>query len=121
MRAREIDNIDLHVMLIVFRQRVVGLTERQILVLAHLHARGRAIAIGHSRGRADHRRIKGRNPARSADRHIELHIGHPERDAAEARNIRLVAADAIAPGASCLDIVVMLGEAELGALELLAH
>src|SRR3954451_3705565 len=117
MRAGEIDHIDLHVVLIVVRQRAVGLTEHEILVLADLDARGCAVTVGHGRGRANHRGIKGRNPARRADRHVELYIGHPERDAAETRAIRLVAANAIAPWASRLDVVVMLREAELGAFE----
>ncbi len=121
MRPGEIDHIDLHVMFIVVRQGAIGLSEHQILVLADFDARGRAVAIGHSRGRADHRGIEGRNPARSADRHIELHVGHAERDAAETRDIRLVAANAVAPRAGCLDEIVMLAEAELGTLELLAH
>src|SRR5262245_54643088 len=121
MRPGEIDHIDLHVMLVVVRQGAVGLTKHEILVLADLDARGRAVAISHGCWRADHCGIKGRNPAHSADRHVELHIRHPEGDAAEARNIRLIAADAVAPRAGRLDVVVMLGEAEPGALELLAH
>src|SRR5262249_60248405 len=72
MRAGEIDHIDLHMVLIVIRQGAVGLAEHEILVLANLHARGCAVAVGYSRRRADHGRIKGGNPARSADRYIEF-------------------------------------------------
>src|SRR5215470_712222 len=69
VRTREIDHVDLYMMLIVVRQGTVSLTEHEILVLADLDACGRAVAIDHRCRRADHRWIKGCNPARSADRH----------------------------------------------------
>ena len=58
-------------------------------------------------------------PLRGPDRHLELDIGDAERDAPEARGVRLIAAHAIAPGTGRLDIVVMLAERERGAVELL--
>ena len=63
-------------------------------------------------------RIERANGLGRADRHVELDIGNAERDAAEARGVRLVAAHAIAPGAGRLDMVVVLAERERRALEL---
>src|SRR5215510_808705 len=117
----EVDDVDLHVMLIVFRKRPVGLAEDEILVLADLDPSGGAVGIGDGRGRTDHRRVESRDAARGADRHVELDIGHAERDASEARKVGLVAANPVAPWAGRLDVVVMLREGEPGALELLAH
>ena len=56
---------------------------------------------------------------RGPDRYVELDIGNAERDAPEARGVRLVAAHAIAPGADGLDMVVVLAECERGAFQLL--
>ncbi len=53
-------------------------------------------------------------------RHVELHVGHAEPHLAKAR-ARRVAADAIAPRAGRLDVVVMLLEAEAGSVQRLAH
>ena len=54
---------------------------------------------------------------RGADRHVELDIGNAERDAAEALRVGLVQADGVAPGAGGLDVIVVLGESEFGAVE----
>jgi hypothetical protein len=49
-----------------------------------------------------------RDAFRGPDRHVELDIGNAERDAPEARGVRLVAAHAVAPRADRLDMVVVL-------------
>ena len=61
-------------------------------------------------------RIKGADAFHGPGRYLELDIGDAERDAPEARGIRLMAAHAIAPGARRLDVAVMLAERERGAV-----
>src|ERR1700676_5332978 len=101
-----------------FRLRPVGLAELQILVLGHPSARHRAVAVPEF-GRYPHElRIEGANALRGPDRDLELDIGNAERDAPEARGVRLIAAHPIAPGTGRLDVVVVLAERESGAFEL---
>ncbi len=108
-------------MAVELRLRRVGLAELQMLVLAHQGAGERTVAVLHLRGRSEDRGIEIRDAFRGADRHVELHVGNSERDAPEARRIRLIAAHAIAPRARRLDIIVVFGKAELRAVELRLH
>src|SRR3954471_13083864 len=94
--------------------RHVGLAELEVLVLAHQGTRHRAVAVLHLRGRSEDRRIEGRNRLCGPDRHVELHIRKPERDAAETLRVRLVDAHAIAPWTDRLYVIVVLGKTELG-------
>ena len=117
----EVRDVHLHVMTVERRLRRVGLAELHVLVLAHLHARERAVAVLHLRGRAHDRRIERRDRFRAADRHVEFDVGDAERDAPEALGVRLVAAHAIAPRTGRLDIIIVLAEAEFRPLELAAY
>src|SRR5262245_39110937 len=64
VRAGEIDDVDLHVMFVELGQRPVGLAEDQMLVLADLHARHRAVAVRHGGRRADIGRVERRDAVR---------------------------------------------------------
>src|SRR5262245_62018306 len=120
VRTGEVRNVDLDMMLVEVGQGLVGLAEQQLLVLADLDARDRAVAVRDLGWRADHLRIEAGDAFGAADRDVELDIGEAKRDAAEARGVGLVAADAIAPGAGGFDVIVVLGEGEARAVELLA-
>ncbi len=98
--------------------RPIGLAELQILILSHLRARDSAVAVLEFGLYPHDLRIEGANAFRSPGRYLELDIGDAERDAPEARGIRLIAAHAVAPGTGRLDIVVVFAEPERGALEL---
>src|SRR3982074_1958137 len=104
---------------VVIRLRPVGLAELEILILRHLHARDRSVAVPEFGGYPHDLRIEGANALRRPGRYLELDIGDAERDAPEAGGIRLIAAHAIAPGTGGLDVVVVLGERERGAVQLL--
>ena len=45
MRTGEVHDIDLHMMLVIVRQRLVGLAEQEVLVLADGDLRGGAVAV----------------------------------------------------------------------------
>src|SRR5262245_53225726 len=102
---------------VVVRLRGIGLAELQILVLSHLHARQRTVTILKFGLYPHDLRIEGANALCSPSRHCELDIGDAERDAPEARRIRLMAADAIAPGTCGFDVVILLVECEGGAFQ----
>src|SRR4051794_18916072 len=105
-------------MAVIVRLRPVGFAEPEMLVLAHLDMRDRAVAVLQLGRDAHDLGIERANTLCGADRHVELDIGDAERDASEPRGIRLVAAHAIAPWAYRLDMVVVLAERKRGALEL---
>jgi hypothetical protein len=119
--AGEIRDVHLHVMAVELRLRTVGLAKLHVLVLAHLDAGERAIAVLHLRRRSHDGRIEIRNAPGGADRHVELHIRYPERNTPEARRVRLMAAHAIAPRTDRLDVIIVLGKAEFRAVEFRAH
>src|SRR4051812_2051167 len=104
-------------MAVELRLRNVGFTELEILVLAHQGACKRAVAVLHLRGRSKDRRIKISDAFRAADRHIELDVRNSEPDPAEARRVRLIDTHAITPRADRLDVIVVLGKTEFGAVE----
>src|SRR5438105_856538 len=100
-------------MAVELRLRPVCFAELQVLVLAHQGACERAVAVLHLRRRCKDRRIKISDAFRGPDRHVELDVRNPEPDAPKAPGIWLVDADAIAPRANRLDMVIVLAEAEL--------
>src|SRR3954462_10508604 len=118
MRSRKIRDVDLHMVAVIVRLRPVGFAELEILVAAHLHMRDGGIAVPQLSRDSYDLGIESANALRGADRHVELDIGDAERDAAEARGVRLVAAHAIAPWTSRFDMIVVLAERERGAVEL---
>ena len=73
-----------------------------MLVLADGDLRGGAVAVHHLRRHVDHLLVEIRDALGGADRHVELDIGDAEIDAAEARGVRLVQADGVAPRAGRL-------------------
>src|SRR5260370_21327437 len=103
---------------VVIRLRPIGLAELQILVLGHLHARHGAIAVRKLGGHPHDRWIERANAWRGPDRDLEFDIGDAERDAPEARGVRLIAAHAIAPWTGRLDMVVVLAKRERRTVEL---
>src|SRR6201991_3283175 len=105
-------------MAIVVGLRPVGLAELEMLVAAHLDMRDGGVAVLQLGRYAHDLGIEIANALRGADRHVELDIGDAERDAPEARGVRLVATHPVAPRARRLDIVVVLAEGKRGALEL---
>src|SRR5258705_6638649 len=105
-------------MTVVIRLAPVGLAELQILILSDLDARYRAVAVLEFALHPHDLGIERANAFRSPNRHVEFDIGNAERDAPEARSIRLVAAHAIAPGADGFDIIIVFAERERGAFEL---
>src|SRR5205807_8709837 len=94
-----------------------GLAKLHVLVLAHLNARERAIAVLQPRWRSHDRRIEIRDAPGGADRHVEFHIRDSKRDTPEARRVRFVAAHAIAPRTDRLDVVVVFGKSEFRTVE----
>src|SRR5581483_9093826 len=97
---REIGDVDLDVMLVVFRQWLVGLEKDQMLLRPDLHPGLAPLAVfAGMRLRAQHLAIEARDTVDGALRHIETHIGQTEPDRAEELLVRLVDAEAIAPGA----------------------
>src|SRR6201991_2433320 len=103
---------------VVIRLRPVGFAEPEMLVLAHLHMRDGAVTVPQLSRHSHDLGIEIANALRGADRHVELDIGDAERNAPEARGVRLVATHPVAPRARRLDIVVVLAEGKRGALEL---
>src|SRR5262245_18427282 len=103
----------------VIRLRAVGFAELQILILAGLDARHRAFAVKHFSPTAHDRRIECSDRIYRPDRHVDFDIGNAERDASEARGVRLVAAHAIAPWTDRLDMIVALAESKCRAFQLL--
>src|ERR1700722_13066514 len=90
-----------------------------MLVVAHLHGRDGGIAVPEF-GRHPHDLwIKLANAFRGARRHLELDIGDAERDAPEARGVRLITAYAIAPGTRRLDMIVVLAKGKFRAFQFL--
>src|SRR5262249_730764 len=114
MGAGEVRDVDLNVVIIELRERLVGFTKQEMLVLANPDGGHGSVAVCDLRGRVDHVAIKAADAAGGADRHVELDIGHSERDPPETGSIGLMAADAIAPGADGLDVIVVLAEIEPG-------
>src|SRR5258705_6325231 len=103
---------------VVIRQRPIDLAELQILVLGHLHARNGTVIVPEFGGDPHDLSIEGANFSRGPDRHLELDIRDTERDAPEARGIRLIAVHAIAPRTYGLDVVIVFAERERGAVQL---
>ena len=101
--------------------RPVGLAELQNLILADLDPRHGVITVQELCRHPHNLRIEGADRFRGACRHVELDIGNAERDAPEARRVRLIAAHAVAPGADRLDMVIMLGECERRSFQLLRN
>src|SRR5258706_4823238 len=99
-------------MAVVIRLRPIGLAELQILVLAHLHARHGTIAVRKLGGHPHDLWIEGANAWCSPDRDLEFDIGETDRDAPEARGVRLIAAHAIAPWPNRPDMAVVLAKRE---------
>src|SRR3954453_2501285 len=91
----------------------VGFAKLQVLVLAHQGPRHRAVAVLHLRGRSEDRWVEGRDRLCGPDRHVELDVRYPERDAPETRHVRLVDAHAVAPRTDRFDVVVVLRKGEL--------
>src|SRR5260370_10262895 len=118
VRTGEIRDVYLHMVTIEIALRPIGLAELQILILSHLRARDSTVAVFEFGLYPHDLRIEGANAFRSPNRYLEFDIGDAERDAPEARGIRLIAAHAVAPGTGRLDIVVVFAEPERGALAL---
>src|ERR1700682_2269844 len=118
VRTGEVGDVHLHMVAVVIRLRPIGLAELQILVLGHLHARHGAIAVPKFSGHPHDLWIKGANAWCGPDRDLEFDIGDAERDAPEARGVRLITAHAIAPWTNRLDMVVVLAERERRTVEL---
>src|SRR5947207_12370236 len=106
-------------MAVVIRLRGIGLAELQILILSDLHARQGAVAVVRFGWHSHEFWIEGANAFGGPARYLEFDIGNAECDAPEARGIRFIAAQAIAPGTCHLDVVVVLAERERGAAKLL--
>src|SRR5207253_6410758 len=100
----------LHVVAVELRLLPVALAELQILLLPDLGARDGAVAVRQRSRNSHDLRIERANAVRSAGRHLEFDIGNAERNGPEARGIRLIAAQAVAPGTCRLDMVVALAE-----------
>src|SRR5690349_3198637 len=114
----KIRDVDLHMVAVIIRLRRIGLAECQILVLADLGARHGGTVVRELGLDPHDLRIEVADALGGPARHVELDIGDAERDPPEAGAIRLVAAQAIAPGTDGLDMVIMLAERKRGALEL---
>src|SRR5262245_19089146 len=119
---REIRDVDLRVVPVIGLLGLVGLAEVPVLLLAHLHA-GLAdvCALDHGRERAHDVAIETRDAVRRAGTDVELDIGHPQHDAAEAGLVRRMNVDAVAPGADRLHAVVAFAEVEFRSFQRLAH
>src|SRR5438093_12315526 len=103
------------------RLLAVGLAELQVLILADFDPREGAVAVLQE-GRGSHDlRIESANGFRSPHRYLELDVGNAEIDRSEARRIRLVDEQPVAPGTCCLDMVVALAERKGGAFQLASH
>ena len=98
--------------------RLVGLAELQILVLADLCPCHDTVAIHDGGGNAHDFGIEPADRLSRAARHVEFDIGHAERDAPEPLGVRFKAAQAVAPGANGLDVIVVFAIAERGAFQL---
>src|SRR5438270_12366284 len=106
-------------MTVVVRLRGIGLAELQILILANFRARQSAV-LGFQFGWYSHEFwIERANAFGRPARHLKLDIGDAERDATEARGIRLIAAQAIAPRTCPFDEVLVLAKCGRGGLRLL--
>ena len=116
--TREVLDIDLDVMAVIGRDRLVGLVEQQILMVADVDPGdpARPVAVDCGLG-AKQLAIEARDPLGGAFRHVELEIGHAEIDRAKALEVRAVHVEAVAPRAGHLDMVIVLGDGELGAGE----
>src|SRR5712664_4000790 len=117
VRTGEVRDVHLDMVAVVIRLRPIGLAELQMLVLAHLHTRYGTIAVLELGGHPHDLWIERANALCGPDRYIELDIGNAECNTPKARGVRLVAAHAIAPWTSRLDMVVMLAERECGTVE----
>src|SRR5215475_12060834 len=94
------------------RLRPIGLAELQVLLLADFDARDGAVAVLQGSRDSHDLRIESANGFRSPHRYLELDVGNAEIDRSEARRIRLVDAQPVAPGTCRLDMVVALAECE---------
>jgi hypothetical protein len=114
MRAGEVGKIDGDVVAVESRGGGVRLAEDEMLAGADRGARKPpALVLGHVAFRAQHLAVEAGDAVERAARHLQLDIRHAEHHAAEAL-AGAVAADAVAPGAGRLDVVVVLLESEPG-------
>src|SRR5262249_32839137 len=120
--TREIRDVDLHVMPVIRLLGLVELAEVPVLLLAHLHAGLADVsALDHGRKRAHDLAIETRDAVRRAGTDVELDVGHPQHDAAEAGLVWRMNVDAVAPGADRLHAVVAFAEVEFRSFQRLAH
>src|SRR6266404_4416295 len=120
--TREIRDVDLRVVPVIRLLGLVGFAEVPVLLLAHLHAGFADVcALDHGRERAHDVAIETRDAVRRAGTNVELDVGHPQHDAAEAGLVWRMNVDAVAPGADGLDAVVAFAEVEFRSFQRLAH
>src|SRR6202030_386870 len=98
MRAREIRDVDLDVMAVVFWLRPVGLAKHQALILSDFHGSSDVGAILDLRRNAHDLRVEFAITLGATDGSVEFDIGNAERDTPETGGVRLVATQAVAPG-----------------------
>src|SRR5579885_3249823 len=100
------------------RDLLVRLAEDQALAVAGADPRAAPVALFVNRGGGvEDLAIEAGDPVRGPFGHIEFDIGHAETDRAELVGLRLIEAEAIAPRAGRLDILVGAAAIALAALE----
>ena len=103
------------------REELEDLAEHELLVVADGGVRRhRAVGPADCGQRAHDLTIELSDAVRSTNRHVELNIGHAERDRPEPL-VGRVAAEPVAPWASRIDVVIVHRKVELSAVERLAH
>src|SRR5215469_1365336 len=121
MRAGEVVDVDLKVMLVVGRNRFVRFAEKQVLPRPRGDAGKRSgRVLEPCRLRAHNLRIKARDALRRSDWYVELHVRDADRHRTEALG-RCKAANTVAPGAGRVDVAVTFVEREVSPVEDLAY
>src|SRR5215469_1599533 len=117
MRAGEVVDVDLNVMPIVGRRRLVGFTEEQVLPRPGSHAGKRSTRVLEPCCLRTHDlRIKARDTLSRSHRHIELHVWDTDRHRAEALGWS-IAMNPVAPWAGRLDVALTFMECEASPAE----
>src|SRR5437660_346889 len=115
--AGEIRDIDLDMVTVEGRLRLVGLAKDEILPGPDHDAGSASIPVIQEVGRGAHDlAVEAGDPAGGAGPRVEPDIGHPERNEAEALPLRRMTMDAIAPGTGGLDAIIGFAESEARSL-----
>src|ERR1700722_1612055 len=122
IRPREVRHIDLHMMTVVRRQRLVGLAKNQVLPDPDSDpCIASTVILDDLRRRAHDLLIEAPDTIGGLGRHVKFHVADAECNRAKALAVGLITSDAVAPRTGRLDILVVLLKVEARAVEKFAH